>query len=66
LPADASRGQPRAHQRKAIARTHSVFPDSTIGIYLGVVATVVVLTLATSLAAARRAIRTPAIEAVAV
>lgn len=49
----------------SIARTGSVLPDSTIGIYLGIVGTVVVLTLASSVGAARRTIRTPAIEAVA-
>lgn len=49
----------------SIARTGSVLPDSTIGIYLGIVGTVVVLTLASSVGAARRTIRTPAVEAVA-
>jgi ABC-type antimicrobial peptide transport system permease subunit len=50
----------------SIARTSSVLPDSTIGIYLGIVALAVTLTLATSLGTTRRAIRTPAIEAVSV
>jgi putative ABC transport system permease protein len=47
-----------------IARTHSVMPNSSIGIYLGIAGTVVVLTLAAGIGAARRAIRTPAVEAV--
>jgi putative ABC transport system permease protein len=42
-----------------------VIPDATIGIYLAVVAAVVVLTLGSSVGAARRAIRLPAVEAVA-
>jgi ABC-type antimicrobial peptide transport system permease subunit len=46
-----------------IARTDSVLP-SGFAIYLGVVAVAVVLTLAASLVAARRAIRAPAVEAV--
>jgi ABC-type antimicrobial peptide transport system permease subunit len=46
-----------------IARTDSVLP-SGVGIYVGVVAAAVVLTLAASLGAARRAVRTPAVEAV--
>jgi ABC-type antimicrobial peptide transport system permease subunit len=49
----------------SIARTGSVFPDSTIAIYLGIIATAVALTMAASLGSARRAIRTPAVEAVA-
>jgi len=49
----------------SIARTGSVFPDSTIAIYLGITATAVALTMAASLGAARRAIRIPAVEAVA-
>jgi len=49
----------------SIARTDSVIPDTTIGIYLAVVAAVVVLTLGASVGAARRAIRIPAVEAVA-
>jgi putative ABC transport system permease protein len=47
----------------SIARTDSILP-SGFAIYLAVVAVAAVLTLAASLAAARRAIRTPAIEAV--
>jgi ABC-type antimicrobial peptide transport system permease subunit len=47
----------------SIARTDSVLPDSTIGIYLGVVALAATLTLAAGLGTTRRAIRTPAVEA---
>ncbi|HEY0451121.1 FtsX-like permease family protein [Actinophytocola sp.] len=49
----------------SIARTGSALPDATIGIYLGIVSTAVVLTFAASLGAAGRAIRTPAVQAVA-
>lgn len=49
----------------SIARTDSVLPDQTIGIYLGVVGTAALTTLAASLIAARRTIRGPAVEAVA-
>ncbi|HVX45557.1 MAG TPA: FtsX-like permease family protein [Mycobacteriales bacterium] len=48
-----------------IARTDSIIPNSTAGIYVGILASVVVLTLASSIGAARRTIRTPAVEAVA-
>jgi putative ABC transport system permease protein len=48
-----------------IARTDSVLPNGA-GIYLGIVAVAAVLTLAASLVATRRAIRTPAVEAVTV
>jgi putative ABC transport system permease protein len=47
----------------SVARTDSVLP-SGVAIYLGVVAAAVVLTLAASLAAARQALRPPAVEAV--
>ena len=50
----------------SIARTDSVLPDSTIAIYVAVVGAAVLLTLAASLGATRRALRTPAIEAAAV
>lgn len=47
----------------AIARTGSAPPESTIAIHLAVVGAAVLLTLASSLAATRRALRTPALEA---
>ena len=47
----------------AIARTGSRRPESTIAIHLAVVGAAVLLTLASSLAATRRALRTPALEA---
>lgn len=47
------------------AKTGSVLPDESIGIYLGVIAVAAVLTFAASLGAASRAIRTPAVQAVA-
>jgi ABC-type antimicrobial peptide transport system permease subunit len=47
------------------AKTGALIPDTTIGIYLGIVAVAVVLTFAASLGAASRAIRTPAVQAVA-
>jgi len=50
----------------SIARTGSLVPDATVAIYLGIVAAAVALTLASSLGAARRALRAPAVEAVAV
>ena len=50
----------------SIARTGSVLPDSGIAIYLGIVGVAATVTLASSLGAARRAIRVPAVEAVAV
>ena len=49
----------------SIARTDKVFPDLSIAIYLGVVVVAGALTLAASLGTARRAIRIPAVEAVA-
>ena len=49
----------------SIARTDSVLPDAPIAIYLAVVAVAALLTLASALGAARRAIRRPAVEAVA-
>jgi ABC-type antimicrobial peptide transport system permease subunit len=49
----------------SIARTDSVLPDSGVAIYLGIVGAAGILTLAASLGATRRALRTPAIEAVA-
>ena len=48
----------------AIARTDSLFPESGPTVAGSVVAAAAVLTLATALAAARRALRSPAIEAV--
>lgn len=49
-----------------IARTDSILPDATIGIYAGIVLVAVTLTLASSLAAASRALRMPAVQAVTV
>jgi putative ABC transport system permease protein len=49
----------------SIARTGSVLPDTTIGIYLAIVAIAAVLTFAASLGAATKAMRTPAVRAVA-
>jgi putative ABC transport system permease protein len=49
----------------SIARTDSAVPPTGVGIYAGVVAVAAVLTLGASLGAARRAIRPPAVEAVA-
>ena len=49
----------------SVARTGSVVPDVTIAIYLGVVALASMLALASGTGAARRAIRGPAVEAVA-
>lgn len=49
----------------SIARTDSILPNSTIAIYLGIVGVAAILTLASSVGAARRAIRGPAVEAVA-
>lgn len=49
----------------SIARTHQVIPHASILIYLGIVATAVVLTLAASVGTARRAIQAPAVEAAA-
>ncbi|MCO5999222.1 FtsX-like permease family protein [Actinoallomurus rhizosphaericola] len=48
----------------SIARTGHALPDVGAGTYLGVVAVAAVLTLGTGLGAARRALRTPAVEAV--
>jgi putative ABC transport system permease protein len=49
----------------SIARTDSALPPTGVGIYVGVVAVAAVLTLGASLGAARRTIRTPAVEAAA-
>jgi predicted lysophospholipase L1 biosynthesis ABC-type transport system permease subunit len=49
----------------SIARTNSVLPDGSIGIYLGVVVLAATLTLAAGLGTARRTLRVPAVEAVA-
>jgi len=48
-----------------IVRTDSVLPDQGLGIWLCVVAIAAAVTLGTSLMTARRALRTPAVEAVA-
>ncbi|WP_369230337.1 FtsX-like permease family protein [Streptomyces sp. R21] len=48
-----------------IVRTDSVLPDQGLGIWLSVVAVAAAVTLGTSLVTARRALRTPAVEAVA-
>lgn len=49
----------------SIARTDSILPDSTVAIYLGIVSVAAILTLASSLGAATRTMRTPAVEAAA-
>ena len=49
----------------SVARTGSVVPDATVAIYLAVVALATILALASGRGAARRAIRRPAVEAVA-
>jgi putative ABC transport system permease protein len=49
----------------SIVKTGSPIPDTTIGVYLGIIALAAVLTLATSIVAARTATRSPAIEAIA-
>jgi hypothetical protein len=49
----------------SIARTDSLLPNSGIAIYLAVVGAAAILTLAASVGAAWRAVRTPATEAVA-
>ncbi len=49
----------------SIARTGAVLPDESIALYLGIIAVAAVLTFAASLGAASRAIRTPAVQAVA-
>jgi FtsX-like permease family/YjbR len=49
----------------SIARTGSLVPDSTAAIYLGVVGAAAMLALASGVSPVRRAIRAPAIEAVA-
>ncbi len=48
-----------------IARMDSPTPDGSVWIFIGVVALAVVLTGATTLGSARRAVRVPAVEAVA-
>jgi predicted lysophospholipase L1 biosynthesis ABC-type transport system permease subunit len=49
----------------SVARTGSVVPDEPIGIYLGIIGIAAFLTLVTALGSARRAMRAPAIQAVA-
>jgi ABC-type antimicrobial peptide transport system permease subunit len=49
----------------SVARTGSIVPEATPAIYLGVVALAASLTLASGVGAARRTIRTPAVEAAA-
>ncbi|WP_217237775.1 FtsX-like permease family protein [Streptomyces sp. AC555_RSS877] len=49
-----------------VVRTASVLPDQGLGIWLAVVAVAAAVTLGTSLATARRVLRTPAVGAVAV
>jgi putative ABC transport system permease protein len=48
-----------------VARTDTIIPNATIGIYLAIVALATTLTLAASLSTARRTLRTPAVEAAA-
>lgn len=48
----------------SIARNDSILPDATILIYIGVVTVAATIALSSSLGAARRAIRVPAVEAV--
>jgi putative ABC transport system permease protein len=48
-----------------VVRTDSVLPDRGIGIYVAVVAVSVAVTLGTGLVTARRVLRAPAVEAVA-
>ncbi|GGX87191.1 ABC transporter permease [Streptomyces fructofermentans] len=48
-----------------VVRTDSVLPDRGPGIWLGIVAVAAAATMATSLLTARRAVSTPAVEAVA-
>lgn len=49
----------------SIARAHQIIPDTTIGIYLGVVAVAAAVTLAATVGTARHTLQAPAIEAVA-
>ena len=49
----------------SIARTGKILPDTTIGIYLGVVAVAVAVTLAATIGTARRTLQVPAVEATA-
>lgn len=49
-----------------IVRTDTVWPRQGLGVWLGIVAVAAVATLGTSLGTARRTLRTPAVEAVAV
>lgn len=49
----------------SVARTGTVLPGSPIGVYLATVGAATLLTLGSSLCAARRALRTPAVEAAA-
>jgi putative ABC transport system permease protein len=48
-----------------MVRTDSVLPHQGLGIWLAVVAVAATVTLGTSLVTARRVLRTPAVEAVA-
>lgn len=50
----------------SLARTGELLPDTTIGIYLGIVSVAATLTLASCLGAARKAIRVPAVQAATV
>lgn len=49
----------------SIAKTGSVLPDATIKTYLGIVGIAALLTLTASLGTARKAVHTPALQAVA-
>ncbi|MES5817607.1 ABC transporter permease [Streptomyces sp. RG80] len=49
----------------AVVRTDAVLPEQTFGIWLAVVSVAAAVTLGTSLATARKVLRTPATEAVA-
>lgn len=50
----------------SIASADTVVPDATVGVYLAIVGAAAVLTVATTLAATRKAITVPAVDAVAV
>jgi ABC-type antimicrobial peptide transport system permease subunit len=50
----------------SIARTDSLVPDASVAIWLGIVAVAAALALASSLGAARHAVKAPAVEAAAV
>lgn len=47
-----------------VARTDGVLPETGAGLYAGIVAVAVLVTLASTLGTARRTLRTPAVEAV--